>query len=457
MESRGPYERAKILARDVDDGHAHKTEYLVSKVCGEWQRAAWQRAISGALYSQKMDIAELLCQHITDNGGTVDARRISWHDALCARTVEAVPFKIDHGTDAAAAAGDAACIKLLWNHGADVSVDSTGGRPGTPLQLALQRGRGGAAEVLLELGVPRLIFPRQPAPGFGRQSPTYKDLLKLVCMTGNASVVKRLLDSSLSLDINEINKEQEVDESGPPYRASTDYADDDAHYLEVFVSHKNAGTALCAAIWADDGTKATNDKAKTVVDIVQVLLDHGADPNLYAQANRTPLMQAIVRGDMAVVRLLLDLGADPNLFNPDYRDGETALTLAATHGGPKENRYDKDKGSVELTKLLLDHGAKPDTLTRHSTSALTEVLTNNDEDVGRAVATVLITRGGADINQTLGKDGGIALSRVCRKGKQAYVEFLVCDLGAKVNATGPRATTGTKSTTSCGDNIQRHK
>ncbi|CAK7197659.1 Ankyrin repeat domain-containing protein 17 [Sporothrix eucalyptigena] len=589
----------EILAREVDDGNADKTDYLISKVRGQWQCA-----ISGALESRKMDIAELLCRHITEAGGTIDGKRISWHDALSGRTVEAVRFMVDHGADvnamspvdaypnqtatmtplitaarrgmpvevlsalieagadvnattgptsgagsaifaalvaknydiarlllkhgavlkmrggrfdnilqiacmitnsnmvaaslqdkvvsvdvrgglydtplqaacavgaadcakvlldnganvhleggkygtalqAAAASGSAECIKMLLDHGAVVYADGTGGRLGRPLQLALERGHGAAAEAILER-VASFDFLKTTANDPGeqqqqKQQPQHKGILISACISGKASVVKMLLDLNLGLDVNEVNNEERTpDETGPPYRRSADYAEDDAYYLEPFVPNNNACTPLWAAVWANEGTEitdeATGTTTKTAIEMVKLLLDHGADPNLYAKAYRTPLMQAIVRGDVPVVRLLLDRGADPNLFNPDYRDGETALTLAATRGGPRE-RYGKDKGSVEITRLLLERGAKADAVTRHATSALSEALQHNeDEEVGKAIATLLIERGGADVNQILAKEGTTALSRVCHYGPLSYIEFLVTDLGANVNAPTP--------------------
>lgn len=171
--------------------------------------------------------------------------------------------------------------------------------------------------------------------------------------------------------------------------------------------------------------------------MVELLLDRGANPNVFANKDRTPLMQAIIRGDVSVVRLLLDRGADPNSFNPDHRDADVPVTLAARHGGPKDNSYGRDKGSIEIMGLLLDRGARADVVTQHGASALSEAVLNEDVDVGKAIVDLLIKRGGVDVNQFITKDGATALTRACSKGHLAYIEHLVTVHGANVNGPVP--------------------
>jgi len=78
------------------------------------------------------------------------------------------------------------------------------------------------------------------------------------------------------------------------------------------------------------------------VESVRLLLDSGADPNVKNDEGATPLMWAA--NDLEKTRLLLDRGADVNARSADSR---TALLIAA-------GRF----GSREVVKLLLDRGAK---------------------------------------------------------------------------------------------------
>src|SRR5207245_1264116 len=77
-------------------------------------------------------------------------------------------------------------------------------------------------------------------------------------------------------------------------------------------------------------------------EIVNLLLDRGADVNGRGVAGYTPLMAVVQRYRPNLVKLLLERGADPNQEG-DY--GHLALDFAA------------NLGQTEVINLLLDHGA----------------------------------------------------------------------------------------------------
>jgi uncharacterized protein len=94
------------------------------------------------------------------------------------------------------------------------------------------------------------------------------------------------------------------------------------------------------------------------LDVMQLLLAHGADPNLTTKEGTTALMAASginwVQGQthtrpeanyLAAVKLCLDRGADVNATN--------ALKLAAIHGAA-------NRGSAPIIQILAEHGAKLD-------------------------------------------------------------------------------------------------
>ena len=81
-----------------------------------------------------------------------------------------------------------------------------------------------------------------------------------------------------------------------------------------------------------------------LADMVRLLLEYGADPNISDDDHTTPLHQASSHGLLEAARLLLSHGA--KVDEKDKR-GRTPLQAAASNG------HD------EMTKLLVEYGAVP--------------------------------------------------------------------------------------------------
>lgn len=91
-----------------------------------------------------------------------------------------------------------------------------------------------------------------------------------------------------------------------------------------------------------DGTPLANASALGRKDIVEYLLQVGADPTL--GGCRTVLHNACGRGHYDVCQILLEAGADPN---EQDEEGDTCLGMAVF------------KARLEILKLLIRHGADP--------------------------------------------------------------------------------------------------
>jgi ankyrin repeat protein len=115
------------------------------------------------------------------------------------------------------------------------------------------------------------------------------------------------------------------------------------------------------------------------LDDVRLLLDGGADPNVRNEAGATALMWAV--DDLDKTRLLLGRGADVKARS---EDGRTALAIAAS-------RY----GSLEVVRLLLDSGADPSVQSPSYKGPVTP-LAEAANVGGEAVVRLLIERG-ADV------------------------------------------------------------
>ncbi len=116
------------------------------------------------------------------------------------------------------------------------------------------------------------------------------------------------------------------------------------------------------------------------LDVVKVLLEHGADPNarlktplLMRQHNggdpslgegATPLMRAAKVSDVTTMAVLLDKGADPNLR---LRNQNTALMVAASRQG---RNIGPEEATIAAMKLLIDKGADPNLVNENGETAL---------------------------------------------------------------------------------------
>lgn len=125
------------------------------------------------------------------------------------------------------------------------------------------------------------------------------------------------------------------------------------------------------------GRKPQTDAKTTPVELIRMLLDAGVDPNAQLSLRRpgrngggrfvdisltvgtTPLYLAAINYDNEVIKMLLEAGADPNL--PDVR-GNTPLLGAAGMGiSPIDSRGnylgDVQPRAIETLKILLQAGA----------------------------------------------------------------------------------------------------
>ncbi|MFH1115319.1 MAG: ankyrin repeat domain-containing protein [Pseudomonadota bacterium] len=146
------------------------------------------------------------------------------------------------------------------------------------------------------------------------------------------------------------------------------------------------------------------------MEMVKLLLDHGADVNALPAKGTTALMWAINRGQAEMVQLLLERGADPNA---KLRDGSTLLQSAAL------------LGCAEVVKLLIEHGARA-TLAAAALSGL-----NNE--VRRLLDQ------GSDVNARDTK-GRTAFMECARRGNLDTARLLI-DRGADPSARDERGWT----------------
>ncbi len=245
----------------------------------------------------------------------------------------------------AARQGAADGVRTLVDHGADLNLQDPDGT--TALVLAIINAHYDVASLLLARGADpniaditgmnalyALVDMHTLAPMQGRPAP------KLVDQTDTLALIGQLLAKG---------------------------ANPNAALEQPLLSrHHGPGDAVL-----DEGSTSLMRAAKSLdVEVMHLLLEHGASPYAANRDGLNPLMLA-VQGQapralgltpaavsariLAAAALLIERGADVNAFN---RGGQTALHLAA------------DRGADEVVRFLAEHGAEPDAKDRDGRTPL---------------------------------------------------------------------------------------
>lgn len=220
-----------------------------------------------------------------------------------------------------AAATDLEKTRLLLDHGADVNARSDELR--TPLMIAARRPGG--------VPVVKLLLDRGANPN-PNANPTSESSPLLEAATAGDLAIMQLL----------IGRGADAKAAGPPA------------LLMAAASLCSKCLDLLAAKMPDRAayTGALPDIASLAdVNAVRLMLDHGADVNVFDPLGRTPLMYA-AGSDLVpldVVKMLIERGADVNAKNRHQQGGDSGLTVLDIA---------KLRGDTPIVQLLIKSGAK---------------------------------------------------------------------------------------------------
>ncbi len=184
---------------------------------------------------------------------------------------------------AAAGTGDADAAAIALRQGADVEVRDRAGR--TPLLIAVTEDRLAVARLLLAMGAsPDALDDRHDTPWL------------VTGVTGSVAMAELLLRFDPDLTIR--NRYGGVSIIPAAERGHVGYVRRVAK-TRIDLNHVNdlGWTALLEAIILGDGSAR-------YVDIVSILLDHGADPTIQDGDGVSPLEHARDRGFTAIARML---------------------------------------------------------------------------------------------------------------------------------------------------------
>ncbi|KAH7324188.1 ankyrin repeat-containing domain protein [Stachybotrys elegans] len=292
----------------------------------------YQEDVNNALYhatdEQQESIVRLLLERCSADANATgeeygNALTAAAHDG----TMPIIKMLLQHGADlsapegyplhTAAANGHTAIVSLFLDMGADPNSFTSHCTGGTALQEACIAGNTDTARVLLERGA-------NPNHGAGElfsplTAATYQangDLVELLLARGadsnyigGPSKSSPLINAAGTLQAKYVTLLLR-------YRANMDYQDEDG----------DTALMACAALGDDD--------------CVQTLIDHGAGLNIVGAHWGTALHAAAAGGYAATCRLLLKHGANPEQLGGPYL---TAIQAAAASGDP------------DCVKALLDH------------------------------------------------------------------------------------------------------
>ena len=305
-------------------------------------------------------IAELLLKH----GAEVDTRDYDYatplHLAFCHGKLEIVRLFLDHGAEVNAETENGEkplhkvshgeyrsqedgvrVAQLLLERGSDVNPPCKD--HWTPLRAASYFGKVGIVRLLLDHGAD----PEANAEGIMGEKPLHQvSYGRYRSQEGGVCVARLLLERGA--DVNTRRHDHWTPLHVASYCGSVEI-------VRLLLDH---GADSEASAEGDMGDKPLHKVSvgelrtqKDGVRVAQLLLERGADANTRRDDHQTPLHAASYFGKVEIVRLLLDHGADPEA----NAEGEKPLHKVSG------SEYRSQEDGVRVAQLLLERGADVNT------------------------------------------------------------------------------------------------
>lgn len=157
-------------------------------------------------------------------------------------------------------------------------------------------------------------------------------------------------------------------------------------------------------------------------DCLELLLQYGADPNVFNRCGLSPLMKACKDHHIEAVRRLIKYGADVNAICPPLFEQKSVLQFAI------------NSGNIVIINILLGKKVILSRQGEYKYSALHSAILK-----GRAEVCRLLLQHGADVNERT-DEGATPMMLACAtpelKERREIVQLLL-DCGADINAHAP--------------------
>lgn len=166
---------------------------------------------------------------------------------------------------------------------------------------------------------------------------------------------------------------------------------------------------------------------RSTPEVVELLIDAGADVNLFDATGKTALMYAAERCEPRIATRLLECGADPNL---SLKGGGSALYFAARGSIASPN-------IVECIRVLIAGGADLNIGLQDRVGVIVSTPLIGPSSKGNTAAVLALIDAGADLNFVV--PSGTALTHSAEEGQSEVIRVLL-ERGADPSIVVPMAT-----------------